>query len=376
MSLTPTPGSLTRLDAGDASTLRIAGDWVLADYMRLEREVVSAQGAEPPRHFDLSDLGQLDTAGAALLVRLLGVERAATLECLPAKQQALLTLVARSQADQVPMSPPAPRAAYLELLERIGASMVEHWCNLVEMLGFIGLILQSLLGYLLRPRRWRLTSMVAHLEQTGLNAVPIVALLTFMVGAVVSFLGATVLQSFGATLFTVNLVAYSFLREFGVLLAAILIAGRTASAFTAQIGSMRANEEIDAIRTLGLDPIELLVLPRLLALLVALPILTFVGMLSGILGGLAVCAIALDISPGMFLNIVHSDIGVSHLVVGLAKAPLFAFLIAVIGCLEGFKVSGSAQSVGEHTTISVVKSIFVVILLDALVALFCMEMDW
>ncbi len=205
---------------------------------------------------------------------------------------------------------------------------------------------------------------------------PIVALLTFMVGAVVSFLCATVLQSFGATLFTVNLVAYSFLREFGVLLAAILIAGRTASAFTAQIGSMRANEEIDAIRTLGLDPVELLVLPRLLALLIALPILTFVGMLSGILGGLAVCAIALDISPGMFLNIVHTDIGVSHLVVGLAKAPLFAFLIAVIGCLEGFKVSGSAQSVGEHTTISVVKSIFVVILLDALVALFCMEMDW
>lgn len=376
MSLTPTPGSLTRLDAGDAPTLRIAGDWVLADYMRLEREVVSAQGTESTRHFDLSGLGQLDTAGAALLVRLLGVERAATQQCLPARQQALLTLVARSQADQTPLSPPAPRAVYLELLERIGASMAEHWCNLVEMLGFIGLILQSLLGYLLRPQRWRLTSVVAHMEQTGLNAVPIVALLTFMVGAVVSFLGATVLQSFGATLFTVNLVAYSFLREFGVLLAAILIAGRTASAFTAQIGSMRANEEIDAIRTLGLDPVELLVLPRLLALLVALPILTFVGMLSGILGGLAVCAIALDISPGMFLNIVHSDIGVSHLVVGLAKAPLFAFLIAVIGCLEGFKVSGSAQSVGEHTTLSVVKSIFVVILLDALVALFCMEMDW
>ncbi|WP_313516829.1 ABC transporter permease [Pseudomonas sp.] len=374
MSLTPTPGSLTRLDAAGAPTLRIAGDWVLADYMRLEREVAFVQGANPTQHFDLSALGRLDTAGAALLVRLIGVERAATQSCLPAKQQALLTLVARSQADQTPLSPAEPRAAYLELLERIGESMVAHWCNLVEMLGFIGLILQSLLAYLLRPQRWRLTSMAAHLEQTGLNAVPIVALLTFMVGAVVSFLGATVLQSFGATLFTVNLVAYAFLREFGVLLAAILIAGRTASAFTAQIGSMRANEEIDAIRTLGLDPVELL--PRLLALLVALPILTFVGILCGILGGLAVCAIALGISPGMFLNIVHSDIGVSHLLVGMAKAPLFAFLIAVIGCLEGFKVSGSAQSVGEHTTISVVKSIFVVILLDALVALFCMEMDW
>jgi phospholipid/cholesterol/gamma-HCH transport system permease protein len=197
-----------------------------------------------------------------------------------------------------------------------------------------------------------------------------------MVGAVVAFLGSTVLKDFGATIYTVDLVAYSFLREFGVLLTAILMAGRTASAFTAQIGSMKANEEIDAIRALGLDPMELLVLPRVLAMLASLPMLTFLAMISGLIGGGLVCALVLDIPPVMFLNLVKSDIGVRHFLVGMAKAPVFAFLIAVIGCLEGFKVTGSAESVGEHTTSAVVQSIFVVILLDALAALFYMEMDW
>ena len=205
---------------------------------------------------------------------------------------------------------------------------------------------------------------------------PIVALLTFMVGAVIAFLGATVLQTFGASIYTVDLVAFSFLREFGVLLTAILMAGRTASAFTAQIGSMKSNEEIDAIRALGLNPLELLVLPRVIALLITLPALTFIAMLSGLLGGAMVCAFTLDISPVMFINLLHDDVGVRHFLLGMAKAPVFAFLVAIIGCLEGFKVSGSAESVGEHTTSSVVQCIFVVILVDALAALFYMEMGW
>jgi phospholipid/cholesterol/gamma-HCH transport system permease protein len=193
---------------------------------------------------------------------------------------------------------------------------------------------------------------------------------------VVAFLGSTVLAGFGAGIYTVNLVAFSFLREFGVLLTAILLAGRTASAFTAQIGSMQANEEIDAIRTLGLNPVELLVLPRVLAMLVALPALTLVAMFSGLLGGGLVCALTLDVSPTMFINMVQENVRVRHFLVGMAKAPVFAFLIAVIGCAEGFKVTGSAQSVGEHTTSSVVQSIFMVILVDALAALFFMKAGW
>src|SRR5690606_39597922 len=203
-------------------------------------------------------------------------------------------------------STPPARSTLREVLEHIGRAVEALWRHGVDLLGFIGLVLSTIAGVLERPRRWRLTSLVAHLEQTGLDAVPIIALLTFMVGAVVAFLGATVLADFGATQYTVDLVAYSFLREFGVLLTAILLAGRTASAFTAQIGSMKANEELDAIRTLGLDPLELLVLPRVFALLIALPLLTFIAMLSGMLGGAVVCMLSLDIPPSLYLSIIQN----------------------------------------------------------------------
>ncbi|QLF93629.1 MlaE family lipid ABC transporter permease subunit [Pseudomonas sp. ABC1] len=375
-----TPGSLHVQTDAQPATLRIAGDWTLEHYTALKR-AVAQDGLRIGEDWriDLDTLGELDTAGAGLLVELLGQQRIATLDSwaagLPTARAALLrTLAAAMQAPEASETPPP--FAITEVLAHIGQTMEKVWQQQRDLLGFIGLTLQTLLTSLPRPRRWRTTSLVAHIEQTGLDAIPIVALLTFLVGAVVAFLGATVLQEFGASVYTVNLVAFSFLREFGVLLAAILLAGRTASAFAAQIGSMKANEEIDAIRTLGLSPIELLVLPRVLAMLITLPILTFIGMLSGILGGLAVCALALDISPAMFFGILQRDITVSHFLVGIGKAPVFAFLIAVIGCQEGFKVSGSAQSVGEHTTSSVVQSIFMVILLDAIAALFFMEMGW
>jgi phospholipid/cholesterol/gamma-HCH transport system permease protein len=362
--------------------LRVTGDWTLAHYSNLKKLCETLVGQyDANTHIDLNSLGALDTAGASLLVELLGPERleqsAEHTDCsLSIADRALLKTVYRSLNDFcVPIKEPE-EAAGIQLLARIGAAVDTVWQDAMRLLGFIGLILETFARGVFRPKRWRLTPMVAHIEQTGLDAAPIVALLTFLVGAVVAFLGATVLASFGASIFTVDLVAFSFLREFGVLLTAILMAGRTASAFTAQIGSMKANEEIDAIRTLGLDPMELLVLPRVLALLVALPMLTFLAMLSGIIGGGVVCAVALDISPAMFLSLLQSDIGVQHFLVGMVKAPIFAFLIAAIGCLEGFKVSGSAESVGAHTTSSVVQSIFVVIVLDAVAALFFMEMGW
>jgi len=373
-TLSSSPGSVT-LDQG-ASPLRarIVGDWTLAHYAALRREVQRLRARIDERsQIELSGLGALDTAGAGLLVELLGPERIAAIEAwapqLPAERLALLRTVATA-LDQ-PDAAESPRGyEFGYVLAHIGRTVAAVWKQQRALLGFIGLTLQTLLLTLPRPRRWRLTSLAVHIEQTGLDAVPIVALLTFLVGAVVAFLGATVLADFGATIYTVNLVGFSFLREFGVL------AGRSASAFAAQIGSMKSNEEVDAIRTLGLSPIELLVLPRVLAMLITLPILTFVGMLSGIAGGLVVCVLALDISPTMFFTIMARDIAVSHFLVGLAKAPVFAFVIAVIGCLEGFKVSGSAQSVGEHTTSSVVQAIFMVILLDAIAALFFMEMGW
>ncbi|ENB9666221.1 ABC transporter permease [Pseudomonas putida] len=358
--------------------LRITGDWTLAHYANLKREseqLRTQYAADTVA--DLSQLGRLDTAGASLLAELLGSER---LSCctqdLPEASRALLKNVYCSVQDYcIPVKEPE-RNVLLMLLERIGRAVGTLWQDSMQLLGFVGVILETLLRRALQPHRWRFTPVVAHIEQTGLDAAPIVALLTFLVGAVVAFLGATVLADFGATIFTVDLVAFSFLREFAVLLTAILMAGRTASAFTAQIGSMKANEEIDAIRTLGLNPMELLVVPRVLALLISLPLLTFVAMICGMIGGAVVCALTLDISPAMFLSLLQSDIGVQHFLVGLAKAPFFAFLIAAIGCLEGFKVSGSAESVGAHTTSAVVQSIFVVIVLDAVAALFFMEMGW
>lgn len=346
-----------------------SGDWVLAHYAYLEPAVSALQPQLLSNAiFDLSQLGALDTAGATLLVKLIGEKNVLELEriapTLPLERRVLLQTVRSALQNYV--TPPAQHQPGIvtELLANIGKSVESFWQNLVALIGFIGLTMEVLFATLLRPAHWRVTSLVANLQQIGLNAVPIIALLTFMVGAVIAFLGSTVLSTFGASIFTVQLVAFSFLREFAVLLAAILMAGRTASAFTAQIGLMKANEEIDAIQTMGLNPVELLVLPRVLALLVALPMMTFIGMICGILGGIVVCALTLDISPTMFLTIMQNNVGFEHFWVGMIKAPVFAFLIAIIGCLEGFKVSGSAESVGEHTTASVVHSIFVVILLD------------
>ena len=375
--------------AGDAqldtsskpARLHISGDWTLANYARLKQLNAQLDGKyDDSTHVDLDDVTRLDTAGASLLVELLGAERvsqlADTTSRLPAADRALLQTVYSSMRDFcVPTKAPEENTG-IQVLSRIGCAVDKLWQDSLKLLGFIGLILQTLARNLFRPKQWRITPVVAHIEQIGLNAAPIVVLLTFMVGAVVAFLGATVLANFGAGIFTVDLVAFSFLREFGVLLTAILLAGRTASAFTAQIGSLKANEEIDAIRTLGLDPMDLLVLPRVLALLIALPLLTFLAMMAGILGGAVVCIVSLGISPDMFISLLHSDIGVQHFLVGMVKAPFFAFLIAAVGCLEGFKVAGSAESVGEHTTSSVVQSIFIVIVLDAVAALFFMEMGW
>ncbi|MEI2416286.1 ABC transporter permease [Orrella sp. JC864] len=360
---------------------RASGDWTLPHYERLaERARQLRPGADPGEAaIDWRGLDEIDTAGATLLADLLGPERLASLAendpALQTERRALLKSVGTALSGERTDAPPARRTSVADLLAALGEKVAAGVQALLGLLGFMGLVLQTAARLAPRPGRWRLTPLAAHLQQIALNAVPIVALLTFMVGAVVAFLGATVLAGFGASIYTVNLVAYSFMREFGVLLTAILMAGRTASAFTAQIGSMKANEEIDAIRAQGLDPIELLVIPRLLAMLIALPLLTFIGIAAGIAGGALVCAVSLGIPYSQFLALLR-DIELAHFLVGLGKAPVFAFMISVIGCAEGFKVAGSAQSVGEHTTSSVVQSIFVVILLDAVAALFFMEMGW
>ncbi|MGY0557956.1 MlaE family ABC transporter permease [Lysobacter sp. A421] len=280
--------------------------------------------------------------------------------------------------DDVADDRPPRRREYgvYDALARLGRAVTNNWREFLALVGFLGEVLVKLLRLIKEPSRFRPTATVFHMEQVGLDAVPLVALLCYLVGAVVAFLGANVLREFGAEIFVVDLVSIAFMREFAVLLTAIILAGRTASAFTAQIGAMVSREEVDAMRTLGLDPVDLLVIPRVLALLVMLPLLTFVAMVAGLLGGLSVGAFGLDIPPQQYLVRMQDTMELSNLWVGLVKAPVFAMLIALIGCLEGLQVEGTAQSVGERTTSSVVQAISVVIILDAFFAIWFMEMGW
>ncbi|HET9817761.1 MAG TPA: ABC transporter permease [Rhodanobacteraceae bacterium] len=364
------------------NVLRFTGDWTLAHFSALEAQLDTLKPDLPETpDVDFNDIGRMDTAGAGLIAVALGPKCLRWLaehdRDVPRELRALLETVSDAVAEIYAHRPPPPRNfGFVDMLADVGASVVHIRKLGFKLLGFVGMTLETLARAIWQPKRWRTTSLIAHMEQTGLHAVPIVMLLSFLIGAVIAFLGATALERYGATVFTVDLVSYSFLRELAVLLTAIILAGRTASAFTAQIGSMKVGEEVDAMRTMGLDPIELLVLPRVIALMIVTPLLTFLSMLAGVIGGLLVCWFALNITPSMFVSVFQTDTPLYYLWLGLAKAPIFAFLIAVIGCLEGFKVQGSAQSVGERTTSSVVQSIFLVIVVDAVAALFYMEMGW
>ncbi|HGI9957952.1 MlaE family ABC transporter permease [Pseudomonas aeruginosa] len=360
------------------------GDWTIEHYASLAKSVSAARISHAEGYstasLDWTQVQGLDTAGAALLVEILGpdsiLDRLEAAPNLSPDRVALIKALAAAATAQDEEKARVSENPLLHGLGRIGLA-VEQGCRAcLGLVGFVGQIIETWIRTVRHPRRWRTTSVIAQIQRSAVDAIPIVALLSFMVGMVVAFLGATVLANFGASIFSVHLVTFSFMREFGVLLPAILIAGRTASAYTAQIGSMKANEEIDALRSNALDPIELLVVPRVLALLVSLPLLTLVGILAGIAGGATVCALSLEIPPTQFFAIVQDKIEVRHFLVGLSKSPLFALMIAAIGCHEGFKVAGSAESVGDRTTSSVVQSIFMVILIDAIAALFFMEMGW
>ncbi|MEZ5566449.1 MAG: ABC transporter permease [Gammaproteobacteria bacterium] len=362
-----------QVDPENGNRLLLAGCWTLAEAgARQEALGRDWLGID---QIDAQKIERLDSAGALLLVQLLGRLKLelSQVSLSPAHEPLLAAVAAASQHEGIV---PEAHSGLRNLLARVGETTIGLWLQTRLFLGFIGLTLSTLARSLLHPRRLRVTALVHHIEATSLDAVPLIAVLCFLIGAVVAFLGSTVLATYGATIFVVELVGLSFLREFGVLLTAIVVAGRTASAFTAQIGAMKSREEIDAIRTLGLDPIELLVLPRMLAMLIGVPLLTFLAMIAGIAGGMTVAALSLGITPEAFITRFHETVALRHFLLGLAKAPLFAVVISLIGCLEGFKVQGTAQSVGERTTSSVVQSIASVIVLDAMAAVFFMEMDW
>ena len=356
----------------DTGELRLSGDWTLAN----AREVMRDVAAFPTdiRHVDARCVGSMDSFGVLQLQRFAN-DRGLKREHFHLRDEHM-TLV-RAILDVPPDRPGNKRDyGFHAALGRLGYAMVDNWKEIVALASFLGENLVKLGRVIRHPSRLRVTSVVYHMEQVGLDAVPLVLLLTYLVGAVLAFLGANILEDFGATIFVVELVNIAFLREFAVLLTAILLAGRTASAFTAQIGAMVSREEVDAIRTLGLDPIDLLVIPRLIALLLMLPLLTFLAMVAGLLGGLTVGAFSLDIPPQAYMARMEQTIEFEDFLVGMSKAPIFALVIGLIGCLEGLQVKGTAQSVGERTTSSVVQTISLVIIIDALAAIWFMQMGW
>ena len=359
--------------SANADELVASGEWSVDHAGLLGRLTAARQRSASA--LDASAIERLDTAGALMLAR--AAEQAGVAIDsirLNDRHRALFEAV----VDIEQLKPEQAQASWspVDALAGLGQRVAATGRQLLELVNFLGLSLATAARVLPQPRQWPLTATIHHLQQTGLNALPLVALLSFLIGGVVAFLGATVLRDFGAELFVVDLTTYAFLREFGVLLTAILLAGRTASAFTAQIGTMKSREEIDAMRSLGLDPMRLLVLPRLLALLIALPILAVLATLAGLAGGMTVAVLSLDIPYELFIDRMNATVQLRHYLVGLVKAPLFAFVIALVGCLEGFKVAGTAQSVGERTTSAVVQSISLVIVIDAVAAVFFMEIGW
>jgi len=366
----------------DQGTLRLnaAGDWQARYLGAIDRELRDFEDDAIGRDLviDISRVGRLDTAGAMVIERILraSANRTAASKIVGAStaHQSLIDKVAPHVAPCA--VEPARRNAVLLAVNRLGKGIVESYYTALELLNFIGLTLTALWRVIRDPKRLRLTSIFWHMEEAGINAMPIVGLMSFMIGAVVAFMGAKILRLFNAEVFTVELVGISVLREFGVLLAAILVAGRSGSAFTASIGAMKIREEIDAMKALGLDPIETLVLPRTLALIVMMPLLTFMASILGVIGGGLVAATAMDISPAFFVGRLQETIALSNFWVGLIKAPFFAFVIAIIGCYQGMEVAGSSESLGQRTTLSVVQALFIVIILDAFFAMFFLEIDF
>lgn len=354
------------LSGTGTSELRCAGAWTVHGIAQLEHrlETVSAS-AHGAVVIDASGVTELDTSGAWLLLRTLRISESrgssVRIQGLRPEFNALLQLIASRAATLEPATPVASG-----LLARIGQQAWRSLYGLAGMLAFVGECAVVLARSLAQPRRIRWRHIFYNLQMAGFEALPITGLLSFLLGIVIAYQGADQLQRFGANIYVADLVGLTMVRELSPLMTAIIVAGRSGSAYTAQIGTMTVTEEVDALRTIGIGPIELLVLPKMLALIIALPLLTVYTDVTGVLGGMVMARAQLDVSYGTFFDRLNEAISLTSYLIGVGKAPVFAAIVALVGCYQGFRVTGSADSVGRQTTVSVVQSIFLVIVTDAL----------
>ncbi len=358
----------------------LSGDWVAAHGEAVSAALDGMAGQISGNRqvdIDLAGLTRFDTLGALMLSQAKAQWEsdgaAVSLVNQREEQAILLREVGRRQTE-----PPrhVHKSRFVDMLEDVGSVMVESGRDILTGVSFLGEVLTATGRLALHPRRFRGTAVVNQLEQIAFKGVPIITLISFLVGAIIAQQGIFQLQRFGATSFVVDLVGILVLRELGVLLTAIMVAGRSGSAFTAEIGSMKMREEIDAIRVMGLDPIEVLIVPRLLALVIGLPLLTFLASMSALFGAMVVAWIYGGITPDVFIDRLREGIALNTFFVGLIKAPFMALVIGVIACIEGMAVQGSAESLGRRVTSSVVKAIFMVIVMDGLFAIFFAAIDY
>ncbi len=374
-----TQPSLTGKQDGLSLNLTAAGSWTAAYASQLEPLVdrFAQNSGVGTVSIDLAAVAALDTYGAWLLERLVREFRGSTVEAritgLPQRFQELYEQVQRSNREP----PPKERGGgwLMPRLEWIGRATVEGYRELVATAGMLGAVAVSLARVIRHPQSFRLTSTIHHLDRVGWRAVPIILLITFLIGGIIAQQGVFHFRKFGADIYVVDMVGILVLREIGVLIVAIMVAGRSGSSYTAELGSMRMREEIDALRTMGLDPVEVLILPRILALILALPILTFLGSMAALYGGGLVAWLYGGINPDIYIMRLKEAISVTHFEVGMIKAPFMALVIGIVACAQGFQVKGSAESLGLQTTASVVRSIFLVIVLDGLFAVFFASID-
>ncbi len=353
--------------------LALTGDWTSMGLGqagdRLKRDLKGAKLSE----IDLSGLGRFDTTGAFALTQASGLKADASgLDNRPDAVR-LIELVSHRTPDERParrrMDP------IYKLLVRTGQGVFKVFDEIYLTFAFYGRLLGALWRLITHPSRIRVAPTVALMERAGLDALPIVATTNFFVGATLAFLGADLLAQFGASIFTVEMIGVGVLREFGVLITAVILAGRSASSFAAELGAMKMNQEIDAMQTMGVDPFEALVIPRFIAMLTMVPLLTFVAMLAGLAGGMLVVWGMLNLSPAFFLQRVLDNVGATHLYVGMIKAPVLAVVIAAIGCRQGLEVGGDVEQLGRRVTSAVVQALFAIIVLDAVFALLFLKLD-
>jgi phospholipid/cholesterol/gamma-HCH transport system permease protein len=366
---------LTAMPSGDVLELRPGGSWTAANVTTLE----ALSGAATPQvdraitlKVDMTGVRELDTLGAWLLEKL-------SRRAISAGHRTDFTGVADNYAGLIeevrqvnrhnrgPAPAPNPVLAKINEIGRSTVGATEDVSIFLQMLGSLFL---SIIRVVRRPLSLRMTSLVYQLYRIGWQAIPIIVLITFLIGAIIAQQGFFHFRKFGAESYTVDMVGILVLRELGVLIVAIMVAGRSGSAYTAELGSMKMREEIDALSTMGLDPVDVLILPRVAALVIALPILVFIGSLAALYGGGVVAQFYGDMGPAIYIARLHDSLSVTHFEVGIIKAPFMALVIGIVACSEGLRVKGSAESLGKQTTTSVVKSIFLVIVLDGLFAIF------